>query len=70
MRGVLEKLPKDRKHALPVATAPSREAAMSIVLKHAKLGYDGIYIWQDFDGNPESLSKIGDTIAVELENIQ
>lgn len=61
-----ERLPLDRRMALFVAEG-TREALMAVVIRHCKLGYDGIYLWQNFQPAVDALRKVSDIFKKEMD---
>jgi len=53
--------------ALAACSAPSREAAMSAVIRYCELGYDGIYIFPRFGQTIDDLQRVGRLLREEIE---
>lgn len=51
-------------NALPVYSTDTREEADAVVVRHCRLGYDGIYIWPEFGGTLAHLASVGEQMAI------
>ena len=50
-------------HALPAFSVNTEQEVKDIFVRFGRLGYDGVYRWTDFDGDFESLEKVGKIMA-------
>jgi len=57
-------------NALPVYSTATRDEADAIVVRHCRLGYDGIYIWPEFGGALAHLTSVGEQMASTHRGMQ